>query len=227
VIRPLPFHQPGQLVEIYNSFPKVGMPNAGRATSANIWTFKDNAPAFAQLALWRLDDYTLGEDRGPSRISGAIATAEIFDLLGATLARPVLYSRKITFRAPNKVVVLTRSFWESQFQSNPSILGRMLRLDGEPIRDHRSCAPRLRGVRPPGSGWPAPCHGRQVSRSATQVIHPNFSAGSNPARIWATPVHRSKHWISSIYDGTTPENREFYERTGHRIRVDTVAVAAG
>ena len=220
VIRPLPFHQPGQLVEIYNSFPKVGMPKLA-SNLGQYLDFKDNAPAFAQLALWRLDDYTLGEDRGPSRISGAIATAEIFDLLGVQPLLGRFFTPQNHLPGADKVVVLTQSFWESQFQSNPSILGRMLRLDGEPFeiigvapRVFEAFDARVRLARPLSWSPGQPFSHTGYSPQLFGRIKPGANLGDACSQVEALD--------KQYYDGTTPENREFYERTGHRIRVDTV-----
>jgi predicted permease len=220
VIRPLPFHHPGQLVEIYNSFPKVGMPKLA-SNLGQYLDFRDNAPAFAQLALWRLDDYTLGEDRGPSRISGAIATAGIFDLLGVQPLLGRFFTPQNHVPGADKVVVLTQSFWESHFQSNPSVLGRTLRLDGEPFeiigvapRVFEAFDARVKLARP--LSWPPgqPFGHAGYSPQLFGRIKPGANLGD--ARLQVEALDKQ------YYDGTTPENREFYERTGHRIRVDTV-----
>jgi putative ABC transport system permease protein len=220
VIRPLPFHQPEQLVEIYNSFPKVGMAKLA-SNLGQYLDFRDNAPAFAQLALWRLDDYTLGEDRGPSRISGAIATAEIFDLLGVQSLLGRFFNPQNHVPGADKVVVLTQSFWESHFQSNPSVLGRTLRLDGEPFeiigvapRIFEAFDARVRLIRP--LSWPP---GQQFGRSG---YSPQLFGRIKPGANLGDACSQVEALDKRYYDGATPENREFYDRTGHRIRVDTV-----
>ena len=65
---------------------------------------RQNAPGFTRLALWRLDAYTLGEASGPSRISGAIATAEIFELLGVQPLLGRFFSADNQVPAADKVV---------------------------------------------------------------------------------------------------------------------------
>jgi len=220
VIRPLPFQEPGQLIEIYNSFPKVGIPKL----ASNIGQYldiKQNAPAFAQVALWRLDDSTLGEDRGPSRISGADATAEIFDLLGV---RPLLgrfFTPENHVPAADKVVVLTQSFWESHFQGDPGVVGRTLRLDGQPFeiigvapRVFETFDARVRLVHP--LSWPP---GQQIGHAGYSPqlfgrIKPTTSPGDAGSQVAALD--------KKYYDGASPDMRDFYDRTGHLVRVDTV-----
>ena len=220
VIRPLPFQKPGQLVEIYNSFPKVGMPKLP-SNLGQYLDFKKNAPAFTQLALWRLDDYTLGEDRGPSRISGAIATAGIFDLLGVQPLFGRFFTPQNHVPGADKVVVLTQSFWESHFQSDPGVIGRTLRLDGEPFeiigiapRVFEAFDARVRLIRP--LAWPP---GQQFGR---MPYSPQLFGRIKPGANLGDACSQVEALEKQYYDGTTPENREFYDRTGHRIRIDTV-----
>jgi putative ABC transport system permease protein len=220
VIRPLPFPEPGQLVEIYNSFPKVGMPKL----ASNVGQYlgiKHNAPAFAQVALWRLDDFTLGEDRGPARISGAIATAEIFDLLGVQPLLGRFLTSENHVPAADKVVVLTESFWQSHFQSNPGVIGRTLRLDGLPYeiigvapRVFEAFDARVRLVHP--LSWPP---GQQFGQTGYSPqlfgrIRPTAGVGDAGAQVAALD--------KKYYDGASPDMRDFYDRTGHLVRVDTV-----
>ncbi len=220
VIRPLPFPEPGQLVEIYNSFPKVGMPKL----PSNIGQYLDirqHAPAFAQVALWRLDDSTLGEDRGPSRIPVADATAEIFDLLGV---RPLLgrfFTPENHVPGADKVVVLTQSFWESHFQSDPGIIGRALRLDGQSFeiigvapRVFEAFDARVRLVHP--LSWPPGQQFKQGGYSPQLFGRLKPTAGMGAASSQVAALDKK------YYDSASPDMRDFYDRTGHRIRVDTV-----
>ncbi|HUJ44367.1 MAG TPA: ABC transporter permease, partial [Opitutaceae bacterium] len=220
VIRPLPFQIPEQLVEIYNSFPKVGMPRLA-SNLGQYLDFKENAPAFAQLALWRLDDYTLGDDRGPSRLSGAIATAEIFDLLGV---RPLLgrfFTPQNHLPGADKVVVLTQSFWESHFQSDPGVIGRALRLDGEPYeiigiapRVFEAFDARVRLIHP--LSWPP---GQQFGHTG---YSPQLFGRLKPTASRRDAQSQVAALEKKYCDGAPTDTRDFYDRTGHLMRVDTV-----
>ena len=54
LLRPLPFPQPGQLVEVVNSYPKAGVDFAG-ASIPNYYDRKDAIPAFAEIAVVRAE----------------------------------------------------------------------------------------------------------------------------------------------------------------------------
>ena len=220
VIRPLPFQQSEQLVEIYNSFPKVGMPKLA-SNLGQYLDFKENAPACAQLALWRLDDYTLGDEHNPSRLSGAVATAGFFDLLGIQPLLGRFFTAQNHVPGADKVVVLAQSFWESHFQGDPGVIGRTLRLDGEPFeiigiapRIFEAFDARVRLIRP--LSWPP---GQQFGHAGYSPqlfgrLMPAVSIGDAESQVTA----REKQY----YDGAQPGIRDFYDRTGHLIRVDTL-----
>ena len=219
VIRPLPFQDPEQLVEIYNAFPKVGMPKL----ASNIGQYLDfqRAPAFARLALWRLDEYTLGEERGPSRVSGAIATADLFDLLRVQPLLGRFFTAGNQVPAADRVVVLTQSFWESHFQSDPGVLGRTLRLDGEPFevigvapRILEAFDARVRVIRP--LSWPP---GQQFGHTG---YSPQLFGRLKPGKSGEEAAAQVTALENQYYDGAGPDTRDFYDRTGHQTRVDTV-----
>ncbi len=220
VIRPLPFRQPEQLIEIYNSFPKVGMPKLASNVGQYL-DFKEHAPAFARLALWRLDDHTLGEVSGPSRISGAIATADFFEVLDL---RPLLgrfFTAENHVPAADKVVVLTQSFWESHFQSDPGVVGRTVRLDGERY-EIIGVAPRLleafdariRFLRP--ISWP---HNAKAGRLGWS---PELVGRLNPGKSVEEAAAQVTALEKSYFDGASAGERDFLERTGKVVRVDTL-----
>src|SRR5262245_18194201 len=51
MLKPLPFAEPGRLVEIYNTYPKGGVPRA----SSNIvqyLDYKDHASSYEHVGLW-------------------------------------------------------------------------------------------------------------------------------------------------------------------------------
>src|SRR5690349_10323536 len=48
VIKPLPLHESGRIVDVYNAFPKVGLDNTP-SNIAQYLDFKAHAPAFAHL----------------------------------------------------------------------------------------------------------------------------------------------------------------------------------
>jgi putative ABC transport system permease protein len=222
VLRPLPFRQPEQLVEIYNTFPKVGMPKLG-SNLGQYLDFKANAPAFAALALWRLDYFPLGDAAGPSRVPVATATAEIFDLLGVLPLAGRFFTAENHVPGADKVVVLTQSFWESHFHGEPGAIGRTVRIDGEKFeiigiapRPFEALDARVRLVRP--LAWPP---GQRFEHTG---YSPRLFGRLQPTATLEEAGSQLVALEKKYYDGASAGTRDFYDSTGHRIRVDALQV---
>lgn len=220
VLRPLPFRESGRIVEVYNAFPKVGVPKL----ASNLGQYADvsaHAPAFECVALWRLDHYTVGEAEGPSRVTGAMATAEWFDVVGVKPRLGRFFTAANHVPANDKVVVLTASFWESHFDADPSVIGRTLRLDGESY-EIVGVAPRLaeafdarvRLVRP--FSWPADV---PLPRSG---YSPQLYGRLKPGATVAQAQAQASALEQRFYDTAPPETRAFFDRTGHAIKVESM-----
>jgi len=219
VIRPLPFPQAGRLVEIYNSFPKVGIAKL----PSNIGQYLDfqRAPAFARLALWRLDEYTLGDESGPARIAGAATTADVFALAAVQPRLGRFYTPASQVPGADHVVVLTQSYWESHFQADPGVIGRTLRLDGEAYeiigvapRSFEAFDARVRLVRP--LSWPPGASFGHTGFSPQLFgrLRPGVSVREAAAQIAALE--------EQYYDRAAPGIRGFFDRTGKQMHMDTL-----
>jgi putative ABC transport system permease protein len=126
LMRPLPYPEPGRIVEIYNRFNG----NKGPSNLVQYDDYKRNAGSYGAVGLWELSSATVGSGDSLVRVTTARCTAEIFDVFGM---RPVI-GQFFTLRqdrlGEDRVVVLTESFWEARFHRDPGVLGQTLRVDG-------------------------------------------------------------------------------------------------
>ncbi|HUJ42770.1 MAG TPA: ABC transporter permease [Opitutaceae bacterium] len=222
VIKPLPFSEAGRIVEVYNSFPKVGL-NKLPSNVVQYLDFKEHTNAFAQLALWQGWECTLGEEAGPVRTSGAMATAELFDVLGV---RPLLgsfFTLENCRPGADHVIVLTQSFWESNFQEDPGVLGRSVRLDGESYtilgivpRVFEAFDARVRFIRP--LSWTA----NQASPNARYGVTPHLYGRLKPGATVAQALAQVAALEKDFYEKAPAQFRGFLDRSGHEIGVATV-----
>ena len=82
-MKPHPFHEPGQLVRVYNAFDKVGGASSRQDSSTPQYRdFKANADLFADFAVMRYFGTTIGEETVPERGFGMRVNAGFFDLFG-------------------------------------------------------------------------------------------------------------------------------------------------
>ncbi len=127
VLKPLPFHDPGQIVEVYNSRPNSGQLKQ-RVSVAQYLDYRKQADLFERFALWDGWMFNVGEESIAERLIGMKVTPEYFALLGA----PPLLGRYFTEEecAPGRdaVVVLTQDYWETHYHADPAVLNRVVRL---------------------------------------------------------------------------------------------------
>jgi predicted permease len=87
----------------------------------------------------------------PTRIFAARVTASFFPLLGVNAAQGRTFVEDENQPGRPQVVILTDRFWRSRLGSDPRVLGRTLRLDGQPAV--------VVGVLPPGFHFDYPTLG--------------------------------------------------------------------
>lgn len=139
LLRPLPVEDEGALVVFWSEYNWRGV---------EFDHVRNGLRAFDGLAAWSNDGFSLRIDRESSLMTATVASAELFDVLGA---RPFLGR---TFRAGDDrpgaepVMVLSHGLWTRDFGADPAVVGRRVLLDGEPTT--------VVGVMPEGFFFPDP-----------------------------------------------------------------------
>lgn len=131
LLRPLPFPHPEQLM-------RVGVQNSGDPADpgwfgdADFLAWRDQQKSFQSVAAIDREAFTYNDGRQPQRVRGAWVSRQFFDVLGI----PPLLGR--TFqpddeRAGARLVVIGRQFWQTQLNSDSSVIGRSVTLNGQPF----------------------------------------------------------------------------------------------
>ncbi len=170
LLKPLPYPDADRIVRVLEK-PPLGDRNG--ISTLNYLDWKDQNTVFQYMAAQSGGSATLTEAGEPVQLRRGQASAHYFDIFGiqAVLGR--------TFRAdedqPGKghVVVLSHATWESQFGADPKLIGRTIRLDGEPYT--------VIGVLPEGGSF---------DRSFAQIWTPLVFKPEN--------MTRNFHWFGSI-----------------------------
>lgn len=122
---PLPYRDAGRLVtinEVTGWIPNV----------SEYLEIRARARTLQQVAFAEHLDMQLTGNGEPARVFAARVTASFFPVLGvsAALGRTFLEEENQPSRSPS--VVLTDAFWRSRTGADPRVVGRSLRLDGQP-----------------------------------------------------------------------------------------------
>jgi predicted permease len=133
LLRPLPYPNPDRLVAVWLSAPKSA--SSRFYVNAALWLdWRNRAKVFERLALTRpIANFNLTGEGMPERLQGARTS---FDLPLALGIRPLL-GRTFTQEEQQRdarVAVLSAVFWRRRFGADPAVLGRKIRLNGEPFQ---------------------------------------------------------------------------------------------
>lgn len=127
LLKPLPYPDGEQLVDVYNSYPSSGLEYAG--SSIPDYLDRREAPALADLALYSGASFSVSHAGGPERLVGASATASLFSTLGVQPALGRAYREDEAQPGKDRVVVLSHPLWQSHYAGDPQIVGRQVRLN--------------------------------------------------------------------------------------------------
>ena len=136
LLRPLPYADADRLVFIWNTYPLMGLPQAN-VSIPDYLDRKTQAPAIEDATLFTMRSLNLAAAQGqgqPEQVRGLAVTPSFFSTLGR---RPFLGRAFVDDEArpgADKFVVLTYSTWASHFGGDRAIVGRDIRLNGEPYQ---------------------------------------------------------------------------------------------
>src|SRR5262245_4831196 len=82
LLRPLPYHQPDQLVLLWGNYLTLNMEHLG-SKAAEYFDYKAQTNTFDEVAAYTQTDLTLTEVGQPESIHATIVTANLFRMIGA------------------------------------------------------------------------------------------------------------------------------------------------
>lgn len=130
MLKPLPYQEPERIVELYTSATKAGL-NHMPANVPFYLDYSKNSSSYENIALWQFFYSLVGEKDAVVRMPGVRATAEIFDILKI---RPIIgsfFTKEQNRQGADKVIVLTYTYWKTQYNERPEVIGQDVRIDDE------------------------------------------------------------------------------------------------
>ncbi|HET7696385.1 MAG TPA: ABC transporter permease, partial [Vicinamibacterales bacterium] len=131
VLRPLPFPEPDQLVQVYGRSwrEERGEPDPlkGPVNYSDLESYRAGTSTFDGFAAYSVAVRHLDHGSGaPERLNAVIADVELFSVLRAE----PLIGRTFQPGDPPTVAVISARLWKERFGGNPAALNQPLRLDG-------------------------------------------------------------------------------------------------
>lgn len=129
LMRPLPFADGERIVVVWETLRDI---SRGSASPGHFRDWTEQSTVFEATAAARATTYNLADAGDPERVSAMRVTPGYFRVahIPAVVGR---YFAEQDVDAEERVVILSHGLWQSRFGSNPSIVGRTIRLSGEPF----------------------------------------------------------------------------------------------
>lgn len=224
MLKPLPFSHPEQIVEIYNGYPHAGLPKMA-SNIVQYLDYKEHTTSGRDFGLWSTSPSMFGEDATAERLWGARATTDFFNVLGLKPLIGQFFTLENSRPKADNVVVLTQSFWTTQFNEDPGVLGKTTRIDGETVtivgvapRALEAFDARVRFVRP--IVWD-PTKINPLGRHANYV---RLYARLKPGVTIGQALAESELLEKRFNDAAPAQMRDFLQRSGAHTMVGAVDV---
>jgi putative ABC transport system permease protein len=143
LLTPLPYDQPGRMAVVFNAwkgFEKTWV-NPGEMLA-----LKRGAPSIEDVAYWSVGYVNVSNGEDSTRVAAGRVSASSFGVLGV---KPVLgraFTAEEDVEGGPSLVILSHEIFAGQFEGDPGIVGRSVRIDGRPFE--------VVGVMPPGFQLP-------------------------------------------------------------------------
>jgi predicted permease len=144
LLAPLPYAEPDRRVMVWSrwtGFDKTWV------SAAEVHDYRTRARQLASVAAWSTGQVNLTGNGDPERVGAGQVTANILDVLGATplIGRGFQPGEDATGDGA-AVAIIGHGLWQRRFGGDPSIIGRLIQIDGRSME--------VIGVMPPGFRLP-------------------------------------------------------------------------
>ncbi len=213
LLKPYPWPESEKLVYVYNTYPLMGLPNAG-VSIPDYLDRRAGVSGFADTAMFTNMSYNLSADGEPERIIGLRTTPSLFTTLQTAAARGRVFTDADAQPGSDHVIVLSHTLWKNRFGANPAIIGTAIRLNAESYT--------VVGVMPEGFYFPSPRTQIWVPFTFLPKEKTDDERGneysSSIARLkpgaTADSVQRDLDLIQARNADRLTDSREFYKTSG-------------
>jgi predicted permease len=218
LLRPYPWPDSDRMVYVYNSYPLMGLPNAGTSVPDYL-DRRTGVDGLADAAMYHNLGFNLALDGAPERIAGLRATPSLFTTLQSAPLLGRVFTDEDAQPGNDKVVVLSHALWKNRFASSPAIIGQMVRLNTETYT--------VIGVMPEEFYFPTPRTQAWVPFAFTSAQKSDNERGREFSSMIARlkpgvglpSIQRQLDLIQSRNAERLPNERDFWKTSGFGGRV--------
>jgi putative ABC transport system permease protein len=148
LLHPYDFRDLDRLVRVWESRGVDEGFDARWITAADADDLRNGTQVFEELATYRCPDFNLTADGEAQSVRGCGVSANFFDVLGVSPAMGRTFNAAEQPPGAGQVAIISHGFWQRWFGGDPSVLGKIIQLDGRSYT--------VVGVMPKGFDYPVP-----------------------------------------------------------------------
>jgi len=155
LLRPLPVPEPSRILLMSNLYPKAG---ATDSSNSGVPDYYDRLKAVTVLesqAMFQSRSVSIGHEGLPVRLQIVDATPSYFRVMGVAPALGRVFTDDEGEVGNDKRVVLSDALWHRQFAGDPGVVGRDVRLNGQPYTIVGVMPRSFQGLDPEVMAWRA------------------------------------------------------------------------
>ena len=145
-LRPPRIKDPGKVVAILTTDPaRAGYGwDQSPVAAPDFVAWHERSQSFESMAASELRSFALTGEGEPERLTGMRVSADYFQVLGVDAARGRTFRPGEDRAGHALVVILSHELWQRRFASDPRVVGKTVRLDGESYSVAGIMPPRFR-----------------------------------------------------------------------------------
>ena len=128
LLRPLPYQNPGQLVNIFATAKMFNFPNLG-LSAPDIEDIRKQNTVFSQMTTYGYTNQVLTGQGAPQEIAGLRASAEYLPMLGVQPLYGRVFQPGEMEAGQDREIILSYKMWREHFGSDPHAVGKTILLD--------------------------------------------------------------------------------------------------
>ena len=175
VLRPLPYKDPEQLVQVWTDHRERGREAPEWLAPADFLDWRRENRTFSGLAAYQGWAPDLTGDGDPETLTGLVVSGNFFDVLGARAALGRTLTMQDDDPGVETVVVLSDGLWRRRFGADSGTVGKRIMLNGLPVT--------VVGVLAPGFRAPIQTAAPDVFRATRRPANINCGRGCIVLRV--------------------------------------------
>lgn len=131
LLKPLSYPDPDRLMGVWESAPGLNIQELN-ASPSTYFTFRSESKTFADIGIWQGDAVSVTGIAKPERVPAIDVSDGLLPLLGAKPVIGHVFTHKDDLPGQPKTAMLSYGYWQRRFGGSRNVLGRRVRIDGEP-----------------------------------------------------------------------------------------------